>query len=430
MAAVGRRRYLIGVMLMLVITIAYVDRVNMSMAGPVIADQFHLSKFALGLVYSAFFWGYAATMLPGGLLIDRHGKRIVLPMAVMLWTVISMLTGFVNSVGSLLATRILLGIGEAPAYPSCNLLVREWSPLRERGIFTSLMQTGSLLGPGLATAPAAWLVNVYGWRAPFWTLSSLGLLWLAAWLLLYRRPEDARWLGESERQYILAARKLPEKDTASADEQILMSIQLLLRQRPMIGILLANGPQTYTLYMLLTWLPSYLNSAERGFDLIGSGALTSAMFLLATVGAILLGHSSDRWLALSPEQAHRGERRKLIAAAMFIALSSLAFVPWIGNKYLLVFAIAVTLMMVTVAITLIYALTNDLIVDEHSAGRTFALVSFAGQVMGLLAPIVTGWIVQYFKFRPVFIVTAVLLLLGGVSAWTLPTRQLQPVVRR
>ena len=422
---IGRRRYLIGFMLMLVIGIAYVDRVNMSVAGPVLADQYQLSPKTLGLVYSSFYWGYAATILLAGWLVDRHGKAIVLPIAVFIWTLISITTCAVSSLATLFGVRILLGFGEAPAYPSSNLIVREWSPLAERGVFTSLMQTGSLLGPGLATAPAAYLVHHYGWRPSFVILSSLGFLWLIAWLLIYRKPEDARWITDSERQHILATRNIPH---TSHNNHVEMSIGSLLKQRPMIGILLTNGPQTYTLYLLLSWLPSYLTSSERRFNLVSSGFLTSAMFLVALIGAIMLGYISDRWLSLSQEQAHRGVRRRVVSTVMLLAMASVIATPWIMNEYLLVLVVAITLMMNTAAITLTYALTNDLIADESSAGRTFAMVSFAGQVIGLLAPAITGWIVgRENRYAPAFMLNALLLLLGSLAAWTLPNRRLQPV---
>lgn len=416
-------RFVIGVMLLLMIMIGYVDRVILSIAGPVVAKEFSLTPFTLGLLFSAFFWGYAAMMVPGGWFIDRFGKNVLLPVAVFAWTLVSMATGFMTLVAGLFGTRVLLGVGEAPGYPTANLVIRDWAPLKERGLFTSFIMTGPLLGPGIATAPAAYVVISYGWRSAFIMLSSLGFVWLVGWLLIYRSPEKARWLSGEERDFIVATRGQPAGASLSGTAR--MSIPTLLRHRSMLGIMAANGMQTYANYFLLAWLPSYLVSA-RHFDLAHSGNLTSAMYLLAAVATILLGRLADRWLSLSAERAKRGERRMVVALLMLASMIALAITPWVANEYLLVLTIGIALTVIMVSIALTFALLNDLIVDDTSAGRTFSLMSFSGQVVGLLAPIVTGWIVGFAGFTPVFVVTAALVALGTVAAWLLPTRPLQP----
>ena len=323
------RRWIIGIMLLLMITIGYIDRMTLSVAGPAVAKEFSLAPFTLGLLFSAFFWGYAAMMVPGGWFIDKFGKNVLLPVAIFGWTVVSVSTAFMSSIAGLFGVRILLGVGEAPAYPTGNLVIREWVPLKERGVFTSLMQTGTLLGPGIATAPAAWIVASYGWRAAFIILSSLGFVWLIGWLLLYRSPEKSRWLTEDERDFIIATREQPV--SAAMSSTVKMSIPTLLQHRSMLGIMAANGAQTYAAYFLLTWLPSFLISA-RHFDLAHSGNLTSAMYLFATVATILLGRAADRWLSLSDERARRGERRMVVAVLMIASLVALAIAPFVANQ--------------------------------------------------------------------------------------------------
>jgi MFS family permease len=413
------------------ITVAYVDRMIMSMAGPVIAKEFGLSPLSLGTLFSAFLWGYAATMLLAGWSLDRFGVRVVVPAALIFWSLSSMATGVMTTLFGMYVARIFLGIGETPCLPGSNVVIREWSPLKERGAFTAIMMAGVLFGPGVTTAPAAWVVAHYGWRPSFLILSAVGFVWLAVWLLFYRKPENARWISEAERQYILSSRAAaaPAPKQADAPSQyVRMSLGTLLRHRSMIGIMLTNGPQTYALYFLLTWLPGYLIMARK-FNLMKSGNLTSAMFLSAIVIVLLLGRITDRFLSLSREQAARGKRRFVVAVIMLLALASLAITPWVANQLLLVGVVAVSLAMVTTAITLTWALVSDLIVDEKSAGRSFSILSFAGQVMGLLAPVITGWIVGKAGFTPVFIVTAGLVLCGTIAVLTLPTRQLQPRTR-
>jgi MFS family permease len=400
----------------------------MSISGPSIAKEFSLTPLTTGLLFSAFFWGYAAMMVPGGWLIDKFGKNVLLPCAVFFWTLVSISTGFMTTVAALFGVRVLLGVGEAPAYPTGNMVIREWAPLKERGVFTALMQTGTLLGPGLATAPAAYVVVAYGWRSAFVILSSFGFVWLIGWLLLYRSPEKARWITDDERRFILAKRiSTVRQDVSDQPKPVKMSILTLLKHRSMLGILAANGTQTYSLYFLLTWLPSYLVSSERHFDLAHSGNLTSAMFMFAVFGTVVLGYISDRWLSLSAERAQRGERRRVVALLMAAGLICLAIAPWIEDQYLLVLTIGIALTMLSLSITLTFALVSDLIVDESSAGRSFSLMSFGGQIVGLMAPIVTGWIVGLAGFTLVFIVTAGFLALGTIAAWLLPTRRLQPV---
>jgi MFS family permease len=114
---------------------------------------------------------------------------------------------------------------------------------------------------------------------------------------------------------------------------------------------------------------------------------------------------------------------------MLLALASLAITPFVANQVALVAIVAMSLAMVTTAITLTWALVSDLIVDEKSAGRSFSILAFAGQVMGLLAPIITGWVVGMAGFTPVFFVTAGLVLCGTIAVLTLPTRQLQPKLK-
>jgi MFS family permease len=423
------RRVVMGILLLTMITVGYIDRINVSVAGPVIQEELGLSASQLGILFSAFFWGYAAMMIPGGWLIDKVGKHLVLPLAVLAWSLIAAISAISQSLATLIGFRVALGAAEAPGYPCGNLVIREWAPLAERGFFTSMMQVGSLVGPAVATAPAAWLVTVAGWRWAFVFLAGLGAVWLVAWLLLYRPPERARWISEHERAYILAERGYvvdPDAGDQTGAEVKPMSVSRLIRQRPMLGILIGNGAQTYVIYFLLTWLPTYL-TAEKALALPKTGLITSGIYVIAILGTLLIGWISDRFLSLDRRRALLGQRRLVVGSLMVVGLLPLVMVTWISSLPLLVFTISVTLMAVTSSITLTFALTNDLIVDNASSGRTFGLVSFGGQIIGLFAPVVTGFIVQASGYAPVFLTTGAVLLVGTVALFLLPNRALQPL---
>jgi MFS family permease len=421
----GYRRYVIAVLLLLLVAVGYVDRINVSVAAPLIQKDLGLSDAALGVMLSSFVWGYAAMMIPTGWFVDKFGKHVVLPIGVLLWTLFAILSTLTHSLGTLIITRIGLGASESPTYPSGNLVIREWAPVAERGVFTGFLQTGYLFGPAVATAPAAWLITQFGWRIAFLYLAACSLLWLIAWLLLYRRPDRARWLGEAERAFLTFRPDAKVDDPDLKPKVTRMSAARLITLPPMIGLMLVNGAQTYVSYFLLTWLPTYMVK-EKGFNLNSGGLLISMMYIIALAGVLVFLALHDRFLAPDATQALRGRRRIVIVVLMLVCAAVLGLVPWISGPAGLVTAIAIALIADTAATTLSFALTNDLVADSSSAGQTFALQSFGGQIFGLLAPLVTGFIVQAAGYTPVFVLPAALLVVCAGAGFLLCRRPLQP----
>jgi len=145
----SHRRYWVFLLLFLFNAIAYLDRVNMSVAGKPIAQEFGLSPVALGYLFSSFLWAYVLMMLPGGRLIDRWGTHVIASVATTVWSASQMMTGMVGSFAAMLATRLGLGIGEAPFAPITYGSVRSWSPYTERGTAIAVISGGSSLGLSL-----------------------------------------------------------------------------------------------------------------------------------------------------------------------------------------------------------------------------------------------------------------------------------------
>ncbi|MGA8755397.1 MAG: MFS transporter, partial [Stellaceae bacterium] len=201
-----RRRYWVFLLLFLFNAIAYVDRVNMSVAGKPIAHEFGLSPVALGYLFSSFLWAYVLMMLPGGRLIDRWGTHIVATVAAAVWSAAQMLTGAAGSFAAMLATRLGLGVGEAPFAPVTYGSVRSWSPYTERGTAVAAISAGSSLGLALGAPAVAWLIEAVSWRWSFVITGAVGFAWVAVWFLSVSTPEKTRWLPEAERRMILAER--------------------------------------------------------------------------------------------------------------------------------------------------------------------------------------------------------------------------------
>src|ERR1700746_2829104 len=199
-----RRRYWVFFLLFLFNLIAYVDRVNMSVAGKPIAQEFGLSPVALGYLFSSFLWAYVLMMLPGGRLIDRWGAHVIAGLATVAWSAAQMATGMATSFTTMLLTRFGLGVGEAPFAPVTYRSVRAWAPYTERGTAIGAISAGSSLGLALGAPFVAWLIEIASWRWSFIVTGAVGFVWVAVWAALVSTPEKTRWLPQAGRQRGLA----------------------------------------------------------------------------------------------------------------------------------------------------------------------------------------------------------------------------------
>jgi ACS family glucarate transporter-like MFS transporter len=384
-------------------------------AAAPIAKAFHLSPVALGFLFSSFSWTYIIFVVPAGLLVDRLGTRVVAAGAIILWSASSMLSGAAASFSMLVLTRLGLGTGESAMYPTGLRVVREWAPFPERGLATATFNSGSYAGPAFGAVLVAWLVTVLGWRGSFVVTGLLGFAWAAAWLIFFRQPEKAPWLTPAERAKILAERDVD--DASRVPESAgLRTIGELLRSPSMWGVALTQGCGVYTQYLFLTWLPNYLQT-QRHLTIVKSGLFTALPYAIAVVLAIMLGRASDR--ALSKTSAKTGGRRNFVICALLVS-SVVLLAPYVGSIWLLAALLTVSLTCVCTASATNFALTNDLLRTPSAAGTTFSLVILGGNIFGLLAPIVTGYVIAATgSFTGAFLVAGLLLVAGATISFTL-----------
>jgi MFS family permease len=411
----SRRRIWIYVLLMALGTINYIDRINLSVASAPIAKTFHLSPVALGYLFSSFSWTYILFVVPAGLLVDRFGTRIVAAGAILFWSAASMLSGGAASFGMLMLTRLGLGAGESAMYPAGLRVVREWAPFPERGIATATFNSGSYAGPAFGAVLVSWLVTVVGWRWSFVATALLGFAWAAVWLLFFRQPEKAPWLTLAEREKILAERGV-DNAARPASAGGLRTVAELLRSPSMWGVALTQGCGVYTQYLFLTWLPNYLQT-ERHLTIVKSGLFTALPYAIAVVLAITLGRASDR--ALNAASAANGGRRTFVICALLVS-SVVLLAPYVASIWLLAALLTVSLTCVCTASATNFALTNDLLRTPSAAGTAFSLVILGGNIFGLLAPIVTGYVIAATGgFAGAFLIAGALLVVGATVSFTL-----------
>ncbi|HEY0294599.1 MAG TPA: MFS transporter [Bordetella sp.] len=395
----------------------YVDRVNLSIAGPHIAKEFGFAPATMGFIYSSFFYSYILLILPLGMLADKYGSRVVSSAGLLIWSAGALATGAVVGLPSILLARLLLGSGEASTYPTSNRIMREWVPPRTRGLATSLFNIGSTAGPALGIASTSFLIAQTSWRMSFYVLGGFTLIWAILWTVFYRSPESAKWLKDAERKYILDAREVAGVKVVKK-----MSLRTLLEQRSMWGLVITHGCLTYSIYLFLTWLPSYLMDV-RGLTIMSAGLVGTLPYIISSAGTILIGSLSDRYM--SNKDVSRGGRKWLVI--LMLALSScIFFVPVVESTFLLVAIISASILFATAANTMNLALTGDLIVDKGSAGAAYGLLILGGNTFGFLAPLITGYVIQVTHSYTWSFIIAGLFMVAGIISLSLVNRPLQP----
>ena len=299
------RRYWIFFLLFLFSAIAYLDRVNMSVAGKPIAHEFGLSPIALGYLFSSFLWTYVLMMLPGGRLIDSWGPHVVASVATAVWSTAQMATGMVGSFAAMLMVRLGLEVGEAPFAPICYSSVRIWSPYTERGTAIAAISCGSTPGLSLGAPAVAWLIETLSWRWSFIITGAVGFVWVTVWAALVSTPEKTGWLPPAERNHIFVGRDggiTPLSHSA-------VGYLGLIRYPAMWGLFISQGCLVYTGYLYISWLPNYLQTA-RHLSILNSGVYTAIPFLISTVVGVVANWAGDR--VLTAEAVHSGSRRYLV----------------------------------------------------------------------------------------------------------------------
>src|SRR6202000_329562 len=168
----------------------YIDRATLAVANPLIREELGVSIADMGYLLSAFLWAYAFSQLPTGAMVDRIGPRILLTLGLSLWSLAQLAGGLVQGFGQFFGARLLLGIGEAPQFPTGARVVRDWFNQRDRGLATGVFNCASSLGTAIAVPLLTYLMLSFGWRTMFVIMGVAGLVVAAFWYLLFRNPGE------------------------------------------------------------------------------------------------------------------------------------------------------------------------------------------------------------------------------------------------
>lgn len=422
----NRRRYFVYCGLFLTMFVNYLDRINLAVAARSISQVYGLTPVEMGYMFSAFLWTYILCLIPAGMLADRFGGRALSYGSLTLWSFAGVWTGLATSYGSLFASRLVLGIGESPSYPTGGRIIREWAPRAERGIAAAFLNCGAHAGLCVGSILVGTLIAQFGWRESFYITGALGLVLAAFWFALYRRPEQASWLDEGERNLILRGREQEHGEQVNSVSRW-EGFGKLLCSPTMWALAFTQACAGYTLYLFMTWLPNYL-AATRGMDVMKTGLFAAIPYGAAAVFGLGLGWFSDWLLRRKPtEPGSKGvrppsaERRYLIAALLLLSSAILA-TPFVDSIWLIVGLFSLSLACVATAMAMLVALTTDLLTDDRHNGVAVGFLIVGGNLFGGVAPIVTGYVVAATSSFSIAFIIAGVLLLGGAAIVMLGAR--------
>lgn len=406
-------RWFLVLWIFLLAAIAFLDRVNISIAGPSIARSYGLSNLQLGSVFSALLWGYALFQTIGGRLADRLGPRRVLAAGVVWWGIFTALTAIVPA-GTRLAlvwfviVRFMLGAGEAVMFPASNQFLSRWIPKQERGLANGLIFSGVGIGAGLSPPLISYLMFNYGWRASFWVCSVVGLIAGAVWYMISRdTPREHAGVSASEAAFIASGLTLssPGQDPGASK---LVPWGKVLTSKDVMATTISYFCFGYVAWIFFSWFYIYL-AQVRGLNLKSSAFYAMLPMLAMAVFCLIGGKASD---ALTKAYGPRVGRCvlasiALLGAGIFVASGALAENARVAS--LILAGGAGTLY---IAQSSFWSVTADL--AGHSSGSVSGLMNMGAQIGGAVTAQLTPWIAKDFGWTASFLVAAGLCVLGSV----------------
>ena len=389
-AHVPGRRWRIAWLLGIGILVNYFDRVNLSVSHNALIGAFGISDVAFGYLSSAYNWTYAACQLPIGVVLDKFGVRRVGRAGTFLWSAASFAAAATPNLGGLFGARFLLGVGEAPAFPSNAKAIGLWFPARERSFATALSDAAAKFASAIGV-PLIGIVLIHaGWRWSFAFTGAISFAYFIYFSRVYRDPGDDPELTEIERRYIAD----PGRSQAAReqDEEKASSLGQLIAQRKVLGLALGFGAYNYVFYLLLYWLPTYLSSTLH-IDLLHSFAYTSVPWLFATGTDLAIGGWLVDFLVKRGCNASAVRRVVLIGGTAF-GLGILGAAHAHNATQALVW-ISVSLGGLAAAAPVAWSLPS-LIAVRGNVGKVGGIINFCGQISGITASILTGYLVTAF----------------------------------
>ncbi len=379
-------RWRIVALLLIAIIINYTDRVNLSYVAPTFMKQFDIGPGEMGIVLSAFLWTYFLVQIPLGVALDRVGVRWLYGGAAVLWGGATMLTATASGLGSLVGWRVLLGVGEGPAFPATTKVMGIWVADQERGLAAAIGGVAGIpLGVFISSPFVGWLLWAFGWRMIFVVTGAIAVVWAIVWLLYYRNPEDHPGANAAERRYL----KENIAKVSRADPAGQASWKQLLSNSNVLGLSLGHAAMLFNLYFLISWLPTYLIQ-QHHLTALNTGIYGSIPWLFGLLGVIVGGRGSD--ILIKRGWPIVKARKVFLVVGMLLAMTCL-LTAFVDSLTAAIACLSIAVFGVFLTNSVVWA-ANAEISPLHQEGTVAAIENCFGNIGGLTAPIIVGFLLE------------------------------------
>jgi len=389
-------------LLCLMYFITYLDRVNVSTAAAGFAREFDLNKTQIGLVFSAFAYPYLVFQIIGGWVSDRFGARRTLLICGATWAAATALTGMAGGLASLLAARVLLGLGEGATFPAATSAMSRWVAKGRRGFAQGITHAAARVGNAAAPAAIVTVMSAYGWRASFYACAGISFCWVILWAVTFTElPADHPRITAAE----LAELPEPRRRQDNVPWR-----RLFRRMLPVTIVYFCYG---WTLWLFLSWIPQYFLHSHN-LDLKKSALFASSVFFAGVVGDTLGGIVTDRIL----ERTGSLQRARSLMVGVCMLLALVALLPLLFNHdlYLCLACLCGGFFFAEMTIAPMWAIPMD-IAPEFS-GTASGMMNSGSALAAIISPVASGWLIDVFdNWELPFVGSMILMGIGTALAY-------------
>jgi ACS family hexuronate transporter-like MFS transporter len=394
---VTRYRWVICALLFIAIGINYIDRQMIGILKPTLQGELQWTEIDYAHIVFWFQCFYAVGFLTFGRVIDAVGVRIGYAVAFTIWTIASIGHGLIHTVTQFAIARSVLGFGEAGAFPASLKAVSEWFPQKERAQAVGIFNAGTAMGPIITPLLVPAITLAFGWRAAFISIGIITALWLVAWVVMYRRPQEHPRVSAAELAHI-------QSDDTSATETAAPTAKIswfkLLTFRQTWAYALGKFLTDPIWWLYLFWLPDFLHK-RHGLDLKTFGPPLIAIYLLADFGSIFGGWASSKQLKAGRTPNAARKSTMLVCALLVTPIFAAQFVD---NLWAAVAIIGLAAASHQAWSANLMTLPSDLF-PKQAVASVIGIGGMAGAIGGMLMTTFNGYILEFFKsYQPIFIV--------------------------